>query len=73
MSNSIDELINIGFKPQFKEQEIINSPYPFAVDLDNKIVAHLTTPSYSAAALMNDAILDDDEFIKQIDEYIKKI
>lgn len=65
-----DKLLKQGFKSVFDKDYIINSPFPFAVDLENKTVGCLTTPSHSATALLNKAILDDEDFIKKIDKYI---
>lgn len=65
-----DKLIKFGFKSVFEKDFIIDSPFPFAVDLKDKTIGCLTTASYSAAALGNNAILEDKEFIKKINDYI---
>jgi len=69
----IKKLVKLGFELELEKSAIINSPYPFAVDLFSKIIGCLTTPSYSAVALNQGVILDDDEFIIKVDDFINNI
>ena len=54
----------IGFRvsERFTEEEILNSPFPITVHLDEKTIGRLGNTTVSAAAASNDVILTPEEF-----------
>ena len=67
----IERLQPLGFTLILGQEEIVTSPFPFAVSLEEKTIACLTTASYSALALSNGAILSDEDFEEKINQYIQ--